>query len=275
MKLRKLILFTVAAVICLSMVMASASTEGYVTDGLVGFFDGASNQGTKHDKASTTWKDLSGKGNDITVNLAEETKWTDTGFFVDSRKVFLPDTFVDLVNSDEFTVEIVLDNFTSKGTAWNPLMNCDNDSFSIFRRIDDDIVMFKNTTNDRPETPAGVALDYLSSRTTITITYEVGGKSTMYINGEYVDSKDALDAIDADNLFIGHDDFRRTYSVNYEGIRFYNKVLTAEQISKNYDADVKASNPTTGVASSIFYMVATLGFAGTVCNGMKKNSKED
>ncbi len=45
MKLRTLIVFTVVAIMCLSMIMASAQTKGYVTEGLVGFFDGSNNLG--------------------------------------------------------------------------------------------------------------------------------------------------------------------------------------------------------------------------------------
>ena len=46
MKIKRIALLTLAAIICFSMFMVSASTKGYVTDGLVGFFDGSNNQET-------------------------------------------------------------------------------------------------------------------------------------------------------------------------------------------------------------------------------------
>ncbi|HOA32621.1 MAG TPA: hypothetical protein PKM70_11945, partial [Clostridia bacterium] len=177
MKIKRIALLTLAAIICFSMFMVSASTKGYVTDGLVGFFDGSNNQGNKHDKQSTTWKDLSGTGNDITVKLDDKCKWNDNGYFNDSTRIYLPQALTDLINSNEFTVEIVLNTFKSKGLHYNPIMNCDNDMFSLFRRIGDEVMQFKNNGNPRPTSETGVALDYLSERVTLTITYQVGGKS--------------------------------------------------------------------------------------------------
>jgi hypothetical protein len=273
MKLRTLIVFTVVAIMCLSMIMASAQTKGYVTEGLVGFFDGSNNLGNKHDKESTTWKDLSGSGNDITVILNEKCKWNDNGYFNDSTKVYLPQSLTDLINSNEFTVEIVLNNFTAKGYEFNTIMNCDNDNFSLFRRVANNVMEFKNNTNARPVSLGGTGLDYLASRVTLTITYKVGGKSTMYINGELIDSKNAVNAIGANKMFFGHDNSTRNFSADYEYIRFYNRELSAEEVSKNYSEDLKAANPTTGVAASFFYMAITFGLAGAAYKGMKKRAR--
>ncbi len=273
MKLRTLIVFTVVAIMCLSMIMASAQTKGYVTEGLVGFFDGSNNLGNKHDKESTTWKDLSGSGNDITVILNEKCKWNDNGYFNDSTKVYLPQSLTDLINSNEFTVEIVLDNFTAKGNDFNTIMNCDNDWFSLFRRVSNNVMEFKNSQNPRPVSKGGTGLDYLTSKVTLTVTYKVGGKSTLYINGEKIDSKDANTAIGADKMYFGHDHASRNFSADFEYIRFYNRELSANEVSKNYSEDLKASNPTTGVVTTFFYMAMTLGLAGTAFKGMK--SKEE
>ena len=40
----------------------------YVKDGLQLYFDGEYNENYKHNEAATTWKDLSGNGNDIELN---------------------------------------------------------------------------------------------------------------------------------------------------------------------------------------------------------------
>ncbi|NLN03759.1 MAG: LamG domain-containing protein [Clostridiaceae bacterium] len=272
MKIKRIALLTIAVIMCLSVFMVSASTKGYVTEGLVGFFDGTNNQGNKHDKQSTTWKDLSGSGNDITVILNEKCKWNDNGYFNDSTRIYLPQALTDLINSNEFTVEIVLNTFTSKGLHYNPIMNCDNDMFSLFRRIGDEVMQFKNNGNPRPTSLTGVALGYLSERVTLTITYKVGGKSTMYINGEKIDSQNANVAVGADRMFFGHDDETRNFSTNYEYIRFYNRELSADEVSKNYNEDLKAANPTTGVTATFFYMAMTLGLAGTAFKGLKKKA---
>lgn len=42
-------------------------SDGYVTDGLVLYYDAINNTGSGHSSSTTTWKDLSGNGNDGTV----------------------------------------------------------------------------------------------------------------------------------------------------------------------------------------------------------------
>lgn len=276
MKLKSFLALVIAVSLCLSLFIVTASTDGYVTDGLVGFFDGSNNSGGSQKKDTTTWKDLSGKNHDITVILDDKCKWNDDGYFNDSTKVELPQELTDVINSEEFSVEIVLDDFTSKGLHYNPIMNCDNDYFSLFRRISDEVIEFKNKSNPRPATGAGVALDYLSSRVTLTITFKVGGESTLYINGEKIDSKVANGTIDADRMFFGHDDATRNFSATYEYLRFYDRELTADEVAKNYNEDIKSDNPATDVSiAPLFIMIVALGFAGTVYNANKRLQKEN
>ena len=90
---------------------------------------------------------MSNSNNDITVILNDKCKWNDNGYFNDSTKVYLPQSLTDLINSNEFTVEIVLNNFTAKGYEFNTIMNCDNDNFSLFRRVANNVMEFKNNTN--------------------------------------------------------------------------------------------------------------------------------
>ena len=54
---------------------------------------------------------------------------------------------------------------------------------------------FKNNTN-ADQSRGGTGLDYLASRVTLIII-QGGGKSTMYINVELIDSKNAVNAIGA------------------------------------------------------------------------------
>ena len=272
MKVKSLLLLTIAVTLCLSIFVVSASTEGYLTDSLVGFFDGSNNQGDKHDKDSETWKDLSGKGNDITVVLDENNKWNDNGYFNDSTKVRLPDAFKDVVNGDEFTVEIVMNNIDMKGLHYNTVMNCDNDAFALFRRESDEIIMFKNGSNPRPQSAGNTAPGFLGSKVTLTVTLKLGEEVALYINGEKIDAKDAPANLGANSMFFGHDSPDKNYSADYEFIRFYNRELTADEIAKNYAQDVKEpENPSTDVSIAfLFYTIAVLGLAGVAYKASKR-----
>lgn len=72
---------------------------------------------------------------------------------------------------------------------------------------------------------------FLSSKVTITITFKKGEKVRMYVNGELIGEENAVYSLDADNLFIGHDDSRRLSKLTYEGLRFYNRALTAAEVA--------------------------------------------
>ena len=84
MRIRNLAVFSIVIVLLLSFLATSASTSGYVTDGLVALYGGNRNQGNKHDKQSTIWKDLSGNNNDISLTLGDNVKWEDNGLFLDT-----------------------------------------------------------------------------------------------------------------------------------------------------------------------------------------------
>lgn len=272
-KFTRFVILTVILTLGLCAVMSSAKTTGYVTDGLVGFFDGDDNANGSQDKQSATWKDLSGKGNDITVTLNDNNFWKDNGYHLDSIEVPIPNALRDVINSNEFTVEVVLDNFESKGRDFNTIVNCTNDMFSLFRRISNDVIEFKNNSNQRPVTGGNKGLNYLSTQVTLTITYKVGGESTLYINGEKIDSKPATVAIGADNMFFGHKDATRNFIADYESLRFYDKALTAEQIATNYNQDI-ATNPSTDVSlNTMFSLIVLLASAVVILRVMQNKQR--
>ena len=271
MRIRNLAVFSIVIVLLLSFLATSASTSGYVTDGLVALYGGNRNQGNKHDKQSTIWKDLSGNNNDISLTLGDNVKWEDNGLFLDTIKVYLPDVIKDTINGNEFTAEVVLNNFTSKADSFNTFLNSTNDNFALYRRVPNDVFMFKNNSNARPVTPDGTALDYLSSSVTITVTYKVGGKATLYVNGEKQGATDAVVAIGANDMYICIDHPQKKFSAVYEGLRFYNRELTAEEVAQNYEADLNPVNPATGVVPTFFYMTVALGLAG---NAFKRKKEE-
>jgi hypothetical protein len=92
-------------------------------------------------------------------------------------KVYFPAAISDVVNGQEFTVEMVLGDITPKGTQFLTFINCPNDNFSLFRRNPNDNIEVKtnNAGADRPKKEGG--LEYFTN-STITITYKVGGNCT-------------------------------------------------------------------------------------------------
>ncbi len=227
-----------------AVIVGSAADEAYVTDGLVANYDAS-----KIADGSTTWTDDSGNGNDI-VNVPN----TDTCYFKDgvyhnnSTKVSFPDAINTAIGGDEFTVEMVIDNVESLGTSWNTFINCPNDDFSLFRHVANNNLVVKLHPNARPSSSNNTGLDLLAD-STVSVTFKVGGKSRLYVNGELISEVDCASALNPDGMYFGHDADTKNFSADYKAMRFYDRELTAAEISANYAVDSKAEAPVVSTPS--------------------------
>ena len=82
--------------------------EGYIQDGLVLYLDGINNTGNGHSNTTTTWKDLSGNGNDATLyNMTNSTisGWQEDGLRFDGVDDFAT---VDITSTPDVTIEVIV-----------------------------------------------------------------------------------------------------------------------------------------------------------------------
>ena len=92
--------------------MEDPITTGYINDGLILHLDAINNLGlgdSNHSTTTTTWKDLSGNGNDGTVyniNNTAESGWHDKYISLDGVDDYVAKSEI-TVNGDNGTVEIV------------------------------------------------------------------------------------------------------------------------------------------------------------------------
>ena len=204
----------------------------YVSDGLVSMYLG----GKGH-----TWVDVIGP-HDVKLKTDDKNYVTSEGLYLDSVRQYFPQAIVDLVNSEEFTVEMTMKNFTPLGTTYNTFMNSSDDAFALFRQCDgsNDFLMMKwagKPAAVRPKTANGM-LKLLTGESTLSLTFKVGGAVTIYINGECVATYETVDSLMfAGDLYIGHDQSSRNYKALFTSVRFYNVALTAEQIKANAAID--------------------------------------
>lgn len=155
----------------------------YVRDGLVAWYDGVENTRDGQDTESVVWHDKAG-GYDLPVEHTETNAFEATGFHVRSGKFSFPQGIVDTVNGKAFTVELRFSEFVSVGGSFNTFLNSGNDNFALFRRNKKDVIEFKfaaNPGSERPTVADGLAL---LQNALVTVTYEVGGQTRIYINGE-------------------------------------------------------------------------------------------
>lgn len=255
MKIKKLLCLLLAVALTLptllmGMVITPAAEEtdtavvsvpnSYVTAGLVALYSGTQNTRDGHDTASAVWEDLVG-GNDVTVTVNDKNYFTEDGLMLSAAQNYFPQGIVDTVNGDAFTVEISMADLVSTADAYSTIMNSTNDAFALFRRIDSDVLEFKFASNAAPSRNTVKDCLNLLQDAVITVTYEVGGESIIYINGELMSAMPASSAMGAGDLFFGHAEGHRHFDALYRSIRFYNRALTEAEIKHNLAVDGKTS----------------------------------
>lgn len=227
---------------CFSISVSAASKTDIVRDGLVVWYDASNNSNGVQDHEATVWKDLTGNGNHMTVKLNETNYWTDNAFHVDANPTYFPDAVLEVVNAEEYTIEMVLGEVSFTATDWVTLMCSDNDEFSLFVRQENDVLEYKynDENRDRPELADG---GNLIQNSTLTIAFDMTDSAeplcTIYVNGVAMETGVPGVTNIADTLMWGHDHPQRVWGGDVYGFRFYDRCLTAEEIAANASADEK------------------------------------
>ncbi len=206
----------------------------YVSDGLISLYDGAN-----HGATDTVWEDLVGD-HDLTVNVNDKNHFVESGLVVEGARHHFPQGIVDVVNGQEFTVELLFSEFQSVGADFNTFLNSSNDNFALFRRVSTDQLEFKfaaNPGDQRHKIDDGLNL---LQNALITVTYKVGGTCYIYVNGQLMAEKPSPSAMGANDLFIGQT-ATKDYNTTYRSMRFYNRQLSEAEVMKNGIADGVAS----------------------------------
>ncbi len=229
--------------------------ELYVTEGLVSLYSGISNTETDYDPTATVWEDLVGD-NDLPLTADNKSYFNHAGLYLTGVQHYFPQAIVELVNSNAFTVELSFDEFTSIGGSFNTFLNSKNDNFALFRRNSNDVLEFKfagNPGNERPTVSDGLNL---IDHGTVSVTFEVGGKCRVYVDGTLMAEVAAPKAMGADNLFLGHAEASKLFETTYRSVRFYNRVLTAEEIARNAASDGTLGGGASGETVPTYISVA-------------------
>lgn len=253
----------VSLIICIYTVLSLFTVipiyaDGYevVKNGLVAWYDGYNNTPSGHNSSSSVWYDLAGNNN-ITLNVDGNNYFTDKAFHLKSSKNFFPNEVLNVINGNQFTVELTLGNLKKIGDQFATFINSsENDNFALFLRVDGDYIEFKSAKNNRPKISGG--LEYFKN-STVTITFKVGGSVKMYVDGVLIGEAKADSKVSAAGaLFFGHDDETKAHEAEYRSMRFYNRELTAAEIKNNAKADgtferefATVQQPKTNIAGDI------------------------
>lgn len=221
--------------------------QEYVQEGMVLWLDGIDNVGAgMHDSQSEYWTDLT-DNTQIVINREDKVDtegsntFTDTAFQLNGSKVYLPDKVAQAVNSDAYTVELVVDSqgYSGADRTYSPLMTVDEaaDSWSVFVRTPGQTMELKQGANSlRLKTDYANVVD-----TTSAITFQKDQESAWYANGEKKNTFVSGNNAAAENVILGG---RLTGSdgvvsesyvtaASYHAIRVYNRALSEAELRQN------------------------------------------
>ncbi len=242
--LKKMISVLIIATFMLSILaclpVSAASKTDIARDGLVIWYDASNNSNGIQDHEATVWKDLTGNGNHMTVKIDENNYWTDNAFHVEANPTYFPDGVLEVINGEQYTIEMVLGEVSFTATDWVTLMCSDNDEFSLFVRQESDELEYKynDKNSDRPVVADG---GNLINNSTLTITFDMTDAAnalcTVYVNGVAMDTGVPTVTNIADTLMWGHNNPQRVWGGDVYGFRFYDRCLAPEEIADNASAD--------------------------------------
>lgn len=207
------------------------SSRSYVQDGLVAMWDGIENAGWGvHDANATEWKDLIGS-NDMQF-VGSKTIQNDGILFGDSGYSISGGYY----NLSAFTLEVVGDLRYLGGSVGN-------DVFSFQRNSVNDsnagLPLFAGTNNYYSSLPYSAMSTFVG--TLASACQSVSSNSfSVYRNGSFVNTASGVNS-NYSNLYVMCNSLRtRTqYSKarKFNGVRLYNRAMTAAEIAANYVID--------------------------------------
>ena len=205
----------------------------YVSNGLVLHYDAINNTGSGHNSSTTTWKDLSGNGNDSTITGGT---WTNNSLnFTTSNTsngVRTKSNFpIDFNNT--FNIVFKLSNVNSVEVLFGSRSSSSN-GFMLFNYNSSNALSL-DTKGSSTRINLG---NRLSANTNYDVTVTFSGTTAkLYVNGQLSGTKTFTDA----SLNMPLSIFTAGAQSNARGsiysVKVYNRALSAAEVQQNYNID--------------------------------------
>ncbi len=227
--------------------ISSFAEDEIVQTNLVSWFDGNEYDGT-------TWTDKKGD-NDI-LDCTTGT-FKDGAYVLDKAQQALPNELYDIIRGEEFTVEINFGEFTTYPNTGYATWLCNNsgttaEKVSFYIQLDkgkSDIFKAKTSGIASSSRPAISNATEALQDATVAITFKAGETTNVYLNGELVASANSP-AANANNdvgsnpkFILGNAGENNWSNTAFEGLRFYDRALTADEVKNNAEIDNAPAEP--------------------------------
>lgn len=217
-------------------------TPTYVSDGLILYYDAINNTGNGHSSTTTTWKDLSGNGNDLTLSNFDNTEtsgWSENAINFDGIDDFGTITTLAQTLQGDVTIStrIYSQNANNYRGIYGNHQGTDNGVSGILAQYQDGLMRIGYNSNI-------VDLNYETvTNKELTLTVQMGTSigTKVYINGNLVGEKhtDSDAAQPATDFWIGrsYNTTDRYFLGKMNNFLIYNRLLSDSEIKQNYGAD--------------------------------------
>ena len=226
---------------------AVAESNAYIKDGLILHYDAINNTGAGHSNNTTTWKDLSGNGNDCQLSNFDVT--TSSGWSKSALNFDGVDDFGTVTNLQETLtgpVTISVRFYTENSNNYRGLYGNHGGTYGnvvgIVAQYENDQMHFGYNTNilmlDADKTT--------NQLITLTIQMDASIGTKVYINetlvGQVKNEETAI--IPLEPFWIGKsfDAADRYFAGQMNNFKIYNRILTEAEIKQNYEIDKERYN---------------------------------
>ena len=226
----------------------SVTTEGYIQSGLILHYDGINNTGNGHSSSATSWKDLSGNGNDGAVHGGT---WSDNYINLDGTDDYIEKNGITGTNT--FTVELIAKDAGTVDANYGSLFMINPWSGTS---TDSSIQVFIDRRTDSTRKPIGRIFVPKTSEDTYReiscsgyyqgSSYVISKSNSIikfYDQGSVLGTNTQQDFIDRLNFNTINFQIGRWYGnakfvmEKVYAFRIYNRALSDAEIKQNYNVD--------------------------------------
>ena len=215
--------------------------EGYVTNGLLLLYDGINNTGNGHSNTATTWKDLSGNGNDITLNNIKINEDNSLSA-IDNTSYAVRDVTIPASN----TIEVVAQYNTTDIGYLYALEKDDSHYFYLWNYSGSGSTLSYRYVNNGTWDVFDNITDetsILNKKIFISITFDANtNNANIYVDGQYHKTlnfpKPEAEPNTRLRLFNTINGGRPLIGGAIYSVRAYDRILTESEILQNYQQDM-------------------------------------
>ena len=220
----------------------SNNNPSYVSNGRILHYDAINNTGSGHSSTTTTWKDLSGNGNDLTLSNFGNTStsgWSTNALNFDGVDDFGTVSTIQNILSGETTIStrIYSEQYNNyRGIYGNHSGNYDYVN-GILAQYENNLLRIGYNSNI-------VDINYSDvNNKNITLTVQMGASigTKVYINGSLVSEvkNEETNPSASNEFWIGRslNNTNRYFIGQMNNFMIYNRILSDSEISQNYRAD--------------------------------------